>query len=242
MLPGAPHTVQDAVPLPKHPHGFVRVVARRRPRPVRALAPRLRAPELDLHVLVLPPARAQLVLRVRNGPAVELGPRGYAHHLEEGRRQVRVAAGDVGHDAVRHVRPADEERDVDVRLDRALLAGLEPVLADVVAVVRAEDDVRVVEHALRLEHRRQVVDHVVDPGQHLQARAVEGVVGGDHGGVLLGQLPDPARAGGERGVEVWRARYLGVREGGGVFRLRDGRVEDAGPVGDVGFGSIVRAE
>jgi len=70
----------------------------------------------------------------------------------------RLAGSVPGRDAG----AGDDQRHTDVGLERGLLAGIEPVLAHVVAVVGAEDDVRVVRQASRPQHRLQVGDQVVD--------------------------------------------------------------------------------
>ncbi len=54
---------------------------------------------------------------------------------------------------MRHARSGDDQRDVDVGLERRLLAGGEPVLAHVQPVVGREDDVRVRELAAGGERR-----------------------------------------------------------------------------------------
>ena len=140
----APHAVENTVPLAEHPHCFVRVVALRHTRPVLAFPARLRAPELNLHVFRLPRVCVDICLREGYRAAVEVGSWRYTHHLEEGGREIRVRGGDVCYDVLRHVRAADQEGDVDVCFEGAFLAGLQAVLADVVAVVGAEDDIGVV--------------------------------------------------------------------------------------------------
>ena len=135
--------------------------------------------------------------------------------------------------------PADEKWDINICLVAAFLAGLQSVLADVVAVVGRKDDERIIQDALCVERVDQRADHVIDAGECLQARAVEGVVRGDLCGVLLRQGQEPGGAGGGFGVEVWGARDLRRGEGGGVLGLRLRKAEDARPVADVRLSLVV---
>ena len=70
------------------------------------------------------------------------------------------------------------------------------MLADGVAVVGGVDDVGVVQDAVGGEFRHEGVDEFVDGLQRAQALAVEVVVEGDVGGVLLGEGADPVGAAG----------------------------------------------
>ena len=71
--------------------------------------------------------------------------------------------------ALGHIKPCsyagwrrDDQRHVDVCVERGLLAGMQPVLAHVVAVVRAEHEIGVLGQALGLQLMLDTADHVVD--------------------------------------------------------------------------------
>jgi hypothetical protein len=58
-----------------------------------------------------------------------------------------MACNDVGIDVLGNARTADDEWDVEIFLERTLLAGLQTVLADVISIVCTVHDVRVVENS-----------------------------------------------------------------------------------------------
>src|SRR5918998_1195700 len=94
----------------------------------------------------------------REGAAVHVRARAYARPLAERRRQVYVKR-EVGQPhASAHVGTAHEERDVYVLLVGRVFAVDHGVLAVAVAVVRGEDEVRVVQLALLLEPLHDVHD------------------------------------------------------------------------------------
>ena len=74
------------------------------------------------------------------------------------------------------VRPGDDERHADVRLERGQLARHQTVLAQVESVVGAEEDVGVVGHAVALEPCLELRDQIVDCLHRLRTRAICGVV------------------------------------------------------------------
>ena len=92
------------------------------------------------------------------GQAVDPFGRRDVGHVRDGRRQVDVAGqlADVG--AGLDARPAHQQRDADGLLELVVLGDVEPVLAHVVAVVRGEHDVGVVERALCLEAPHECSD------------------------------------------------------------------------------------
>ena len=97
-----------------------------------------------------------------------------AGEIGEGRSQIHVADDLVARRASRYARPAHDERYVDVLLVRGLLARGEAVLAEVVAVVRREDDVGVVQLPVARQRGREIGDGVIDGLEGLEPAPVEG--------------------------------------------------------------------
>ena len=95
--------------------------------------------------------------------------------LLEGRAKVDVLR-DARDLVMRHdMRPRYDERHADVRLERRHLPRHQPVIAHVVAVVRAEDDVRVAGDAVAGQRRLELRDQVVDRLDRLRPFAVRRV-------------------------------------------------------------------
>ena len=111
---------------------------------------------------VPPVAHALAVNQVDERVAVGRRERRCAAELGERRAEVDVLDDVIVDDAGRHARADDDERHVDVRVERRLFAGHEHVLAHVVAVVGAEDDVRVLVEPARGEPGHEIANHPVD--------------------------------------------------------------------------------
>ena len=149
--------------------------------PVRVRRAVIRAVMLDQDGL--PPAAGVLPVP-QGGQAVPVdrGREGQAGQRLERGAQIDVR-GELGNRLPgRDAGTGEDQRNTDVGLERGLLAGIEPVLAHVEAIVGAEDEVRVAGYALGLELGFQVTDHVVDGEVGLDPLAV---VRGD-GGLLPG--------------------------------------------------------
>lgn len=156
----APDRVVEVVSPAENPQCLVRVVPVHG-FPVVALGER-EAPVLDVDVLVA----SHLCFREAglghgDGGAVEVSSWLGSDKGKDRGCEIGVRRHNVGDLATRHVGPADDKWDVDVLFKAALLAGLESVLADVVAVVGRVDDVRVVEDAVVFEARDDPVDYFV---------------------------------------------------------------------------------
>ena len=97
----------------------------------------------------------------------------------------------------------DDQRNADVGVERGLFAANEPVLAEVVAVVGAEDDVGVVGEVLGGQRRFRVGQQLVDRLHRLGTLAIDRVDIGDLLGTQRRALPEPGR----------RVRLLVLNEG-----------------------------
>ena len=92
------------------------------------------------------------------------------------------------------------------------------MLANMVAVIRRVENVRLLPHSQFAERVVESLNHLVDALQSAQAGAVPGVVVSDVGGVLAREVGDPGAGGGVGSgrVESGVPRDLGVGEKVGV--------------------------
>lgn len=170
-----------------------------------------KAPKLDGNVL-----RARLlrfgVIQV-NWRAVELLVGKFdAGYLQDCRGEIRVRGRSARDSLCWDARASDNEGHVDVCLEAACFAGVQSVLANVVAVVGRVKDEGVVQHASLLEAGNDGFDNVVDGLQGLQTQPLVLVVVVNDGVVELGELRHPADAAGGIGVEVGRPGDLVLGE------------------------------
>jgi hypothetical protein len=84
-----------------------------------------------------------------------------------------------------HTGPSDDKWDVDVLLETAFLAWLQPMLSDVVSVVRRVEDVSIVQDTIGLETGEDAIDQLINSLEGSQTVAEELIVVLD---VLLGLL------------------------------------------------------
>ena len=75
-----------------------------------------------------------------------------------------------------------DQRHANVRVIRRLLAWLQTMLADVVPVVRREDEISVVECARAAQRVEEMPDHLVDALHRLHPTAIFGIERSDVGG------------------------------------------------------------
>lgn len=115
------------------------------------------------------------LLSNRHRRPVKLGAQRDARQLVDRGRKINMRGGVVDALILGHAGPADVEGDVDVLFVARGLAGHQPVVADVEAVVRRVHDVRVVQEVELLELVEDVVDQVVHGLQGLEAFSVEEV-------------------------------------------------------------------
>ena len=140
--------------------------------------------------------------------------------LERG-RQVDVGRELADRAPGRNVRAADDQGHMDVGVIGRLLSRCQPVLAHVVAVVGAENEVGVLGHAFGPQFALDTADHVVDGKVGLDPLAVNA---GD-ARLLRGRerlaLAQPGRRGDRQGVVGGVLRVLQIRSGVRVPRRRD---------------------
>src|SRR3712207_467499 len=115
-----------------------------------------------------PPSRHRPAGQRQDVAAVhEIGNRCSGHRRERG-RYIVVAHQLPPHHATRYAGPAEYQREVDVLLVGLELAVREPMLTEVVAVVRVEDKEGVVELAMLAQQVRGVPDEAVNTPQRTQ--------------------------------------------------------------------------
>ena len=153
--------------------------------------------------------------------AGQLGRRGHARQVEQGRRGVGVDDRCRDPGTRRDSRPANEQRDVDRLLVGAVLAARDPVLACEHPVVGGEHDHRPVELPAALEPLDEVRDRLVERQQGRESAAVVALDPLEVGGAQP-RLAHESRLVGDVGLVERRApRGAGARVSARVARRGD---------------------
>ncbi len=227
MLAVAPDGIVEAVLLANDTHRLVRVV---QPEP-RLVAKHLaladgQAPELDSNVLMA--AHLRLIQRLpaqRDRLAIKVCARRLPSKPKDGRRQINMRGHHLRHLAARNPRPAHNQRDVDILLKPALLPRLQPMLANMVPIIRRIKNIRLLQQPLRLELLHDRRHQLINTLQRPQPLTIEVVIKLNILLRLPRQRAHPAGAADRLGVEVGRARDRDVLEEVRVPRGGDGRGE-----------------
>lgn len=159
------------------------------------------------------PCLLNFFLRYRDCRTVKVIPRRNAQDVEERRRKISMRS----HHTIRRIisrnpRSAHDQGHVDVLLVPAALARLQPVLADMEAVVAAIHHIGIIKEVVFLETRDKPLDKFIDALECTQTLPVEVVVVLHVSVILLRQRGDPVRARGLVRVEIRRPRHRHVLE------------------------------
>lgn len=157
-------------------------------------------------------ARLNLGIINVNGRAIEVLVVDFnAGDFQHGGSEIRVRRGSTSDSLRGDARPTDNERHVDVGLEAARLARMQPMLANVVAIVRGVEDEGVFEHAGFVETSDDRFNNLIYRLQRPETQPLVLVTIINDAIVEFRELRDPANAAGGIRVEVWRPgdRVLG---------------------------------
>lgn len=135
-----------------------------------------------------------------------------AKHIQDGGCKVNMRGAKANRLSLWDAWPTDDERDVYVFFIPANLTRRQTMLANVVAVVGGIDDVRVIEHAVRVEFLNNVLHHLVNRLQRPEALPIVFVVVVKLFLFLTGEPCDPIAARACLWVEIVGSGNLDVLE------------------------------
>lgn len=127
-----------------------------------------------------------------------------AGYLQDGWSEVRVRRWDAGDSLSRDSGPTDNKGDIDIRLKAACLAGVQSVLANVIAIVRGIKDKGILQHARLLKASNNGFNNFVYCLERSEAQPLILVVVVNDLIVKPGELGYPADAARRVGIEVGR--------------------------------------
>lgn len=167
---------------------------------------------LHLHHLVHSVTAAAVIRAKRNWSTIEIRPGFSPDHVQDSGSEIDVRGDSVFNFPLGHSRAPDNERNPNVLLVTTFLAGRKAMLSNVEAVVRAINDIRVVQDTSFIELDDELLYQLVYRLQSPEPLPVV-MVQVRHGrGVVLWKLPNPRRPARSIRVKVLRSGHRYVLE------------------------------